>query len=303
MAAQAGRLLIACAAAGAVALSGCGVEATQPRKFSTYLVDPHTKLQPPIFVNALIPEADGSFLLTTNRGFWRVRKGEKPQKLRGVVKDKAGTAPVGTFLEVDRVGPHELVGSGHPDDASKLPPYLGYIRSTDNGKTWRIVSRLGEADLHQIRRLNGKIFAFDAVLGAILVSTDDGKTWSERFTPRQLILDFVVDPKDEKHMIASSADTLYRSTDGGNGWRPVDQVPAARMAWPPGGDTVIRADKDGTFWVSEDGGDTWQQRGKIDGEPYKVVAKSADDVYVALSDGTILETKDGGRSFEDRFRP
>ncbi len=65
----------------------------------------------------------------------------------------------------------------------------------------------------------------------------------------------------------------------------------------------MRADKDGLFQVSSDGGQTWERRGRIDGELYKVRALDAERSFVALSDGTIVETTDGGRTFEERFRP
>ena len=300
MAAQVRRSLIALGAAAALAAAGCGADdpaANTAR--SDKLVD-FTKKPP--FVNAMVPEPDGSFLLTTNKGFFRVRDGKEPERIRGTVKDAQGSSPVGTFLEIDQLSDKELVGSGHPDNDRPLPPYLGFMRSTDAGRTWKVVSRLGEADLHQIRRIHGKIYAFDAVLGAILVSENDGKDWSERFTPRELVLDFVVDPDDPDHILASTAETLYRTTDGGNGWRPAMQVKSARLAWPEK-DVVMRADKDGTFQVSENGGETFQRVGRLEGEPYKVVAKSKDQAFVAMSDGTIYETTDGGRSFEQRYHP
>jgi len=304
MAAQVRRRLIALATAAAVVVgaAGCGAEDggdAGPATRSDKLVDFSKK---PPFVNAMVPEEDGSFLLTTNRGFFRVREGEEPERIRGTVKAKEGSSPVGTFLEIDKISEQELVGSGHPDNERPLPPYLGFMRSTDAGRTWTIVSRLGEADLHQIRRVHGRIYAFDAVLGAILVSTDDGRTWEERFTPRELILDFVVDPADPDHILASTEETLYRSTDGGEGWRPAMQVKAARLDWPEK-DTVMRADKDGTFLLSTNGGESFQARGRMEGEPYKVVARGPERAFVALSDGTVLETTDGGRSFEERYRP
>ena len=300
MAAQVRRGLIVCAALAAAFATGCGADdGGESAARSDKLVD--FKQKPP-FVNAMVPEADGSFLLTTNRGFFRVRDGEEPERIRGVVKDKQGSSPVGTFLEIDQLSETELVGSGHPDNERPLPPYLGFMRSTDAGKTWSIVSRLGEADLHQIRRLHNKIYAFDAVLGAILISDDGGKNWEERFTPRELVLDFVVDPEDPDHILASTEETLYRSTDGGNGWRPAMQVKAARLDWPEK-DVVMRADKDGTFQVSDNGGESFRRVGRLEGEPYKVVAKSKDQAFVALSDGSIYETTDGGRSFEERYKP
>ncbi|HEX8084022.1 MAG TPA: YCF48-related protein [Solirubrobacteraceae bacterium] len=295
------RAVIGVVAALGVALTGCGADDAGGGGRSSKLVD-FTKKPP--WVNALeIDPADDSFLLTTNRGFYRIPKdGSKVERIRGKVTAKGGSSPVGTFLEIDAVGPGEYVGSGHPDNAKPLPPYLGYMRTDDAGKTWRVISRLGEADLHQIRRIHDRLYAFDAVLGAILISGDDGKTWTERFTPRQLVLDFVVDPEDPDHLIASTEEQMYRSEDGGEKWRPSDQAPAARLDWPAP-DSLMRADKDGLFQVSDDGGQTWERRGRIDGEPWKVVATGPEAAFVALSDGTILETKDGGRTFEERFRP
>lgn len=295
------RLALLCAAA---LVAGCGADdggggGSQGR--SSKLVDFSKK---PPYVNALeIDPADGSFLLTTNRGFYRIPEGGgEARRVKAKVTSREGSSPVGTFLEVDVLGPGEVVGSGHPDDPEALPPYLGFIRSTDGGRTFRVVSRLGQADLHQIRRIHDRLYAFDAVLGAILVSRDDGKTWTERFTPRQLVLDFVVDPEDPEHLIASTEEQIYRSEDGGERWRPSAQGTAPRLDWPAA-DALMRADKDGLFQVSADGGQTWERRGRIEGEPYKVRAVDAEHAFVALSDGTILETKDGGRSFEERFRP
>ncbi|MDQ5808418.1 MAG: YCF48-related protein [Actinomycetota bacterium] len=287
-----------------VAAAGCGADeggGGGGGERSSRLVD--FKKKPP-YVNALeIDPQDNSFLLTTNRGFYRIPEdGGEPERVKAKVVAKQGTSPVGTFLEVDVLGPGEVVGSGHPDDPEALPPYLGFLRSTDGGRTFKVVSRLGEADLHQIRRIHDRLYAFDAVLGAILVSEDEGKTWEERFTPRQLILDFVVDPEDPEHLIASTEEQIYRSEDGGEKWRPSAQGSAPRLDWPAP-DTIMRADKDGLFQVSTDGGQTWERRGRLEGEPYKVRALDAEHAFVALSDGTIMETEDGGRSFEERFRP
>jgi photosystem II stability/assembly factor-like uncharacterized protein len=176
------------------------------------------------------------------------------------------------------------------------------MRSDDGGAHWEVVSRLGEADLHRIIALHDRLYAFDAVLGAILVSEDEGRRWSEHFTPRELLVDFVVDPQDPKHLVAASETRLYASPDMGDGWRPVGEGRAPRLDWPAA-EALMRADANGQFHVSPDGGRTWERRGRIDGEPYKVRAIDADRAFVALGDGTIVETKDGGRTFTTRFRP
>ena len=307
MAARVGRRLIAALAAGALAAGVTACASTEQQaaagKRSDKLVDFSKK---PPYVNALeIDPRDKSFLLTTNRGFFRVPEdGSGVERVRGTISARGGSSPIGTFLELKVVGPGKYIGSGHPDDPSKMPQYLGFIRSDDGGKTWRVVSRLGEADLHQIRFVGAdkELYAFDAVLGAILVSKDGGKNWTERFTPRQLVLDFVVDPENPQNLIATTEQQLYRSTDGGDKWRPADIGTRSRLAWPAP-DTLMRADKDGTFMVSGDGGQTWDRVGRVPGEPYKILALDAQHAFIALSDGSIVETKDGGKSFDDRFRP
>ncbi len=75
---------------------------------------------------------DGTFLLTTNKGFWRIAPdGSRVEQVRDAVAvAKGGTSPVGTFLEIADVGTGDLLGSGHPDDPEALPQYLGIMRSS-----------------------------------------------------------------------------------------------------------------------------------------------------------------------------
>lgn len=63
------------------------------------------------------------------------------------------------------------------------------------------------------------------------------------------------------------------------------------------------AAKDGTVSRSDDGGDTFDQIGRVDGEPYVIDAVFGDELYMALSDGTILRSEDGGANWEEEFRP
>ncbi|HEV2785867.1 MAG TPA: hypothetical protein VGV67_05730, partial [Solirubrobacteraceae bacterium] len=224
------------------------------------------------------------------------------RRVRGQVLAGGRRANVGTFLELAVEGRGRLIGSGHPDQQGALPAFLGFIRSDDEGRTWRVVSRLGDADLHKIVLKHDRMYAFDAVLSAILVSRDGGRTFSEHFTPRGLIIDFEVDPGDPDRIVASNAQTLFRSEDMGASWRPIDRREGIRLVWPERG-KLYRALKDGTVQTSADGGDTWEPAGRVDGEPYKFEAAGADELYLALSDGTIMHTSDGAKTWEAVFRP
>ena len=211
------------------------------------------------------------------------------------------SSTIGTFLELKYEEPGVLIGSGHPDERT-LPQFLGFLRSEDDGRTWTVASRLGAADMHKIVVKHDRIYAWDAVLSALVISEDGGVTFAEHFTPRGLIIDFDVDPADPARVVAATEDQIFRSDDEGEGWRPLAAAEGARLAWPEA-DRLYRADRDGTFYLSEDGGDGWSEVGSLDGEPYKIEPVSGEELYVALSDGTIAHTTDGGSGWEYVFRP
>ena len=290
----------------ALPAQGCGAEssggsqaAEQPR--SSRLVDFSRK---PPYVNALdVDPQDGSLLLTTNRGFWRIDPvKDTVARVRGTITAGSKSSPVGTFLELKVVGPGRFIGSGHPDERGSLPSFLGLIESDDAGRTWRVISRLGGADLHKIVLAHDRIYAFDAVLGALLISGDGGRTFLERFTPRGLIIDFEVDPRDPARIFAANDSELFRSQDGGESWRAVAHGDGIRLAWAAP-EAFYRAEQDGTVQRSRDGGEHWEPAGSVPGEPYKFKATGPEALLLALSDGTVVETKDGGRTWTEAFRP
>jgi hypothetical protein len=279
-------------------LAGCGSSDEESSR-SGRLVDFSKK---PPYVNSLEREQSGSFLLTTNRGFFRIdADGGSVSRVPATIEAEGKRSTLGTFLELNLDEQGELVGSGHPDQRS-LPQFLGYLRSDDDGRHWRVVSRLGNADLHKIIFKHDRLYAWDAVLSAVIVSEDGGRSFSEHFTPRGLIIDFEVDPDDPDRIVAATDDQLFRSEDGGDSWRPILRAEGVRLAWPEA-DRLYTATKDGRVSVSEDGGDTFDEAGSVEGEPYVFEIESADELYLALSDGTILHTSDGARSFEEVFRP
>jgi photosystem II stability/assembly factor-like uncharacterized protein len=297
------RVGLCAALATALAAGGCASVSTMPTLKSTALVDRSRK--PPLVNSLDVDPRDGSFLLTTNRGFFRIPKdGGGYRRLRSTVSATDGTTPVGTFLTVFPLRRGELLGSGHPDDRhSKLPQFLGVLASTDDGRTWRIISREGLADLHVIRTEAGRIYGFDAVLGAMLVSTDGGRNWAEHAAPRgQLMADFVVDPRDPNYLLASTEDTLFRSTDAGKTWRPLAPATTARLAWVRPG-RIVRADKDGTVYESTDRGSSWRRIGNAGSEVWKLKAVSATTIYAAIGDGSIRRTTDGGKTWAVVFTP
>ena len=197
--------------------------------------------------------------------------GKTVTPIKGTITDAGKTATVGTFLEIRATGPGQLLGCGHPDKPARCRTSSGCIRSADGGKTWSAVARLGDADLHKIILRHDKLYAFDAVLSAMLISDDGGKTFTEEFTPRGLIIDFEVDPADPKRIIASTEKELFRTEDGGRSWRPLTPAKGIRLAWPDA-KTALPRRPDGTISLSSDGGTRWKDVGSVGGEPYELHA-------------------------------
>jgi photosystem II stability/assembly factor-like uncharacterized protein len=114
------------------------------------------------------------------------------------------------------------------------------MRSNDGGLTWAVIARLGEADLHRMVLKFGRLYAFDAVLGAVLVSSDGGRTFQQHIAPPEPMVELEIDPGDAGRMLLASEQTTFRSVDGGDHWR---RSPAPRgrvMPGPPRGRSSAR---------------------------------------------------------------
>jgi len=283
-----------------VLVSGCGGSAEPER--SNRLVDPSG--EPPL-INTLERDArTGDYLLTSNRGFFRINpRTDAVTRVKSSVTLNGLSSSVGKFLELSSTAaPGVFLGSGHPDQEG-LPAYLGLMRSDDAGRSWQVLSRLGESDLHEIVELHDRLYAFDAVSGAVLISSDGGRTFDERATPKTLVLSMAVDPADPERIVISTDEEVYRSTDGGRRWRAIAVAEGPRLAWPAA-DALLRTDADGAVMRSQDGGETWQPVGRIEsGEPYKLKAFAPSRLAVALADGAILESSDAGASWKAVFEP
>jgi photosystem II stability/assembly factor-like uncharacterized protein len=94
-------------------------------------------------------------------------------------------------------------------------------------------------------------------------------------------VDLEADPQGPARLIASTQQGVIGSPDeGGPGATPV-----ARLKF------------------SGDGGQTWQDRGSTGGESQAMFADTADHLLVALIDGSVKESDDGGRTWTDLVTP
>lgn len=251
----------------------------------------------PVHVHGLgVNPADGALFIATHTGLYRVDEGErKAERVADRYQDTMGFTIV---------GPNRFLGSGHPDlneaREKNLPSLLGLIESTDSGESWEPISLLGEADFHVLRFAGERVYGYDASNDRLLVSADRGRTWNELKRPGPMV-DLAVDPSDERRIVATTEEGLFESRDGGQSWHGVGEA-VGLLAWPRRERLYLVAGG-GQIFASRNGGRLLEHRGEIGGQPAALLAQRANELYVALHDGTIKRSVDGGASWVVRSTP
>ena len=244
----------------------------------------------PIHVHALgVNPADGALFVATHTGLFREPwPGTKPRRVADRWQDTMGFTVIGR----DR-----FLASGHPDGRERLPPFLGLIESTDAGRSWTPVSLEGQMDFHVLEAAGRRIYGFgsdwETRTERLLVSDDRGRRWDERPAPEPLI-DLAVDSGDADRAIAAGRDGLHLTVNGGRSWRPLPGKPGL-LDWTKGG--LYSIDRDGVVRVARYNLQRFDRVGRLGGEPAALHAADSRRLYVALHDGTIKRSADGGISW------
>ncbi|HEX5224436.1 MAG TPA: sialidase family protein [Solirubrobacteraceae bacterium] len=299
-----------CLTVAVATLAGCGsaaheTSATAPPSAvkSTPLVDAG---RPPYITALAVDPADRSLLLATNRGLYRIdAEGRHARPIAAQARAEGREGPFGQRVSsLAFVGGRELLGSGHPNGtAGGLPPFLGVIESLDGGRRWSAIARAGMSDLHVLVASGAAVYGFDTVLGGVVASSDEGRSFAERLAPpgEALVLDMAIDPHEHRHLLASTLTAIFSSPDGGNTWRRIAAGAEAHLAWMAPG--LYRADADRSVQASTDGGATWRRVGSLPRTPGKLVELPDGTLYAALIDGSIVSSRDGGHSWKGLFAP
>jgi hypothetical protein len=277
--------IVVVAAAAVWRLAGGGEEGTSA-------ADPG-----PVHVHGLgINPADGALFIATHTGLYRSGEGE-PTAVR--VGDSRQDTMGFTIVDADR-----FLGSGHPDAREDMPPLLGLIESTNEGRSWEPVSLLGEADFHVLRSAGERVYGYDVTNDRLMRSEDAGRSWAQVDRPAPLV-DLAPDPADANHLMAAGASDiargLYESGDGGRSWVRIGDA-VGLLAWTAP-DRLYLVDGEGDVSLSTDGGARFERRGSIGGEPAAFLGQDADELYAALHDGTIKRSTDGGATWAVRSTP
>lgn len=233
----------------------------------------------------------GDLTIATHTGLWRAPRGStKAARVGTSRRDVVGFTGVG-----DR-----LFGSGHPDpaDPGGEPGNVGVITSANGGRTWTPVARAGEVDFHAFGGSERALYGYDGASGRLLASEDEGRSWEERPEVPGDVFSVAVDPADSRALLVATPGGVQRSGDGGRTFRPA-RVPPGMLARAAG--TAFAVGADGAVQRSSDGGRTWEAAGSIGSLPVAAYA-SADALYVAQEDGTVLVSTDQGEQFTTRAR-
>lgn len=274
-------------------LAGCGGGTTEEASGLPASEDPG-----PVHVHGLGTDpADGSLLIATHTGLFRVGPGEsRARRVGDRYQDTMGFTIVGA---------NRFLGSGHPDARDGLPPFLGLIESRDAGQTWDAVSLQGEVDFHVLEAAGERIFGYGSDWASreprFLTSGDGGRSWM-RLAPPGPLISLAISPDDPQELVASSETTVFRSDDGGRSWAEVESPAAGFVAW--GRDGVVLVDLEGrAFRPTRLVDGQWRPLGAIGGQPAAVDTGVGDELLAALHDGTIKRSTNGGRTWEVRSRP
>jgi len=245
-----------------------------------------------------VDPGDGTLMIGTGLGLYRLEPGaRRARMLEGALETPEGAGTISANLELLHLGPGELLASGHPQ-SGELPENIGLVRSDDHGDTWTPVSGLGEFDWHVLERSRGLLAGVPADGTDLYISHDAGAEFSRNGVAPSPPVDLAVDPADPERWVASTAEGIATSVDGGASWRPREPMPNTQLAWAESG-ALYRVDQGGLAWVSADGGESWEERGDAGGSPSTLDVGTEGALYLALPGAVIKRSTDGARTWKE----
>jgi photosystem II stability/assembly factor-like uncharacterized protein len=332
-----GTLAIAVSLAAAVAATAAGVDPALFQDLRWRLIGPFRGGR--VLAVAGVPgEREHFYFGSVNGGVWETLDAGRTWK---PIFDGQPIGTIGSIALAPSNPKVIYVGSGEADMRSNIAQGDGAYKSSDGGKTW---TKIGLADTQQIGRLlvdprdPDRLFA--AALGhpygpnaerGVFRSTDGGATWRKVLFKDENTgaIDLAFKPGDPSVIYAALWQTrrppwsvyppsngpgggLYKSTDGGDTWRPVvgggfpaktgniglavapsrpDRVYAMVDA-PEGG--LYRSDDGGTSWTRTTGDRRIWGRGWYFGN---VTIEPRDPDVVYACNTALYRSRDGGKTF------
>ncbi|MDK1344780.1 exo-alpha-sialidase [Streptomyces sp. 378] len=228
--------------------------------------------------------ADQRLYVATHEGVYTPDAEAEPE-LVGISEDD--------FMGFTVAGAKTFYASGHPTTGGNK----GLIKSTDAGKTWKSLSLSGESDFHALEFAHGTVYGYDSTNGLVR-TTRDGVSWKDG--ARVEAVDIAVSPWEPDLVLATTADGVARSADGGSTFAKGEKPVMAFLSWAAK-DALYGIDTSGAVHRSSDGGSTWKKAATVPGgRPQALTAVDAEHI-LAATQGGVYESKDGGKAFTKRL--
>jgi hypothetical protein len=195
--------------------------------------------------------------------------------------------------------PGTLLASGHPAGGGNL----GFIASTDGGKTWTEISPGvdGPVDFHQMSVSPADPATIYGAYGQLQVSHDGGKSWAIAGPLPDRLIDIAGSTLRDYMLYAATETGLHVSHDGGVSWQAlIEDAPV----------TMIDTAPDGTLYAFVFGrglvsareavfdfttvGSGWGDRFLLH---FAVDPTDPARLYAATGANEVLQSTDGGRSW------
>jgi photosystem II stability/assembly factor-like uncharacterized protein len=280
----------------AVAVAGCGGGGDGGDGGPTVALPAGVKGE--LFLALAVDPADRALFVSTDKSLLHIARGAKrAQLVRGTYREGLVKVALRRDSTATVVGPHRLLGSGHPGATGPVPQNLGLLVSNDGGVTWDPVSLTGTADLHILRvKVGGAwLYAYDYAHQRVVFTRDNGQHWLSHPAPG-LVSDLAADPGNLTNVLASTDRGPLISTNAGADWRPFAQQDADRFLWPAS-NALYLFDRSGNVRRSGDAGNSATLVGAVGGPVAALTAVSATDLYALTKDGRVRRSRDGGKTW------
>ena len=240
---------------------------------------------------------DGTLLAASHLGLYRIEGADRAVLVGDEQHD---------LMAMTMTDEGEIVASGHPDlrveryQVDGKLPFLGLVRSTDEGRTWNIEGLLGDADFHAIVshpdglfaiETNGQILFLDPTQGWIVLGSVEAR-------------DLAIDPTDADRQIATGYDGgINLSADRAVTWDPLAGAPPLiEVEWADAG-RVVGAESSGTLWSAPDPAGPWTQIAVGPPEVETFLIDGNDRWWITSQGGSISFSDDEGLSWEAAYVP
>ena len=155
--------------------------------------------------------------------------------------------------------------------------------------------------------------------GHILISTNDGASWTQAEVPTRVLLTAVHMHDERTGWVVGHDAVILRTVDGGDTWSVVHRAPEEELplldVWFRDERTGFAVGAYGYFLATDDGGETWTPRSVSEDDFHlnALIPVAADDtgtqpsssrrLYIAAEAGVVYRSDDGGTTWRELPSP